>query len=151
MRKGMLDAEHLLSFWEPGIWGCAMHRCCAVEITVGGWVNPIRHMGMGLWKLCLVSRCTPSSFGEPGRCPLAIINHNCEDNYILSPRESPNLGVVLGTPKYWENEGKKKKQDGRHESNHTDNCFKHKWCKYTPTKKQRLSEWMTKQDLTLRS
>lgn len=65
---------------------CAEQRGYAVTPLLG-------HTERGLWTRHLVStlpRCL--SFVGCGQCPFSVINHSHENNHMLSPRESANLG-----------------------------------------------------------
>lgn len=91
-----VDAERLLSFWEPGMCVCRAEglRCHTAAGTHGG----------GLWTRHLVSTLPMSrSFVGCGQCSFSVINHSHENHHRLNPRESANLGVALGIPEYWEN------------------------------------------------
>lgn len=70
----------------------SLARACAKQR--GYPVTPLLgHTERGLWTRHLVStlpRCL--SFVGCGQCPFSVINHSHENNHMLSPRESANLG-----------------------------------------------------------
>ena len=110
----MLCAEHVLSFWESGLWvpdgrrvprgqsskkalgtgsrvrfpGVKSSRALSQHAAGGIQGVPCGSTGRGLWKLQLVSQTSlhaPFVFPDLAWDPLAVINHSHEYEYGWSP------------------------------------------------------------------